>query len=200
MQKKIIWLLIPVFLIFIWLSFSGREDQAYLEQVKETIEERKKFLKTNDESPFIQHDEVYKEPDYFEIDADYRVYATVERVTQRKILSLPNSTSGMESYEEYAWLHFKVKGQSQKLLVLKPYGFGAMAVLFCAFTDETSADQTYGGGRYLDIEIGKSNKVVLDFNLAYNPYCAYTDKYSCPLPPKENHLTITVLAGEKSFH
>ncbi len=199
MRKKLIFILVPVLLVLIWLSFSGEGDEAYTQQVQETIDERVKYLRTSESSPFRQFNEPFQQPNYFPIDANYRVNATVERIKKRNIVTLPNSNSGKETYQEYAWLNFTVNGERQKLMVLKPYGFGALDVLFLAFTDETSADATYGGGRYMDIEIGKSNKVVLDFNLAYNPYCAYTDEYSCALPPRENHLSVAINAGEKNF-
>ena len=199
MRKKLIYVLVPVLLVLVWLGFSGEGDEAYLEQVQEIIDERVKYLRTSESSPFRQYDEPFREPNFFPIDVSYRINATVERIQKRNIVTLPNSQSGVETYEEFAWLNFTVNGERQKLLVLRPSGFGALKVLFLAFTDETSADETYGGGRYLDVEIGKSDKVVLDFNLSYNPYCAYTDKYSCTLPPKENHLSVSIKAGEKNF-
>ena len=200
MRKKLTYVLVPALLILIWLSFSGEGDEAYLQQVQDTIDDRVKYLRTSESSPFQQFNEPFKEPNYFPINPSYRVNATVERIQKRNIVTLPNSNSGVETYEEFAWLNFTLNGQREKLLVLRPAGFGALKVLFLAFTDETSADETYGGGRYLDIEIGKSDKVVLDFNLAYNPYCAYTDEYSCALPPRENQLSVAVKAGEKNFH
>jgi hypothetical protein len=73
--------------------------------------------------------------------------------------------------------------------------------LFLAFGDETSARETYGAGRYLDVKkVPGSSTITLDFNLAYNPYCAYSDGFSCPLPPKENLLSIAINAGEKTYH
>lgn len=200
MRKKLTYVLVPVLLVLVWLGFSGEGDEAYQQQIHETIDDRVKFLRTSESSPFLQYDEPFKTPEYFPIDANYRVNATVERIQKRNIVTLPNSNSGTDTYEEFAWLHFSLNSEKHKLLVLRPYGFGALKVLFLAFTDKTSADETYGGGRYLDVEIGKSDKVVLDFNLAYNPYCAYTDEYSCALPPRENDLSIPVRAGEKNFH
>lgn len=199
MRKKIIWVIIPVIILVAWLSFTGGGQEAYVEQVQEKIEERKHYLKTNSGSPFLQYGEPYREPEYYPIDATYRVNATVERISPRKIVSVANSNAGIERYEEFAWLNFSIQGERQKLLVLRPTGFGAMNVLFLAFTDATSAGETYGGGRYLEVEIGKSDKLVLDFNLAYNPYCAYTDQFTCPLPPRENLLSVAIRAGEMNF-
>jgi len=73
--------------------------------------------------------------------------------------------------------------------------------LFIPFTDNTSGNESYGGGRYLDYKISdiKNNKLLLDFNKAYNPYCAYTTGYNCPIPPAENDLKVAIKAGEKAF-
>ncbi len=73
------------------------------------------------------------------------------------------------------------------------------AGLFIPFRDATSGTQTYGSGRYLDSELSADGTVLLDFNLAYNPYCAYSDGWSCPIPPLENWLRVPILAGEKAF-
>jgi uncharacterized protein (DUF1684 family) len=73
-------------------------------------------------------------------------------------------------------------------------------ILFVPFKDATNGKETYGGGRYIDIKMLSSKKVILDFNLAYNPSCAYgSDRYSCPIPPKENFLQVEINAGEKSY-
>jgi uncharacterized protein (DUF1684 family) len=72
--------------------------------------------------------------------------------------------------------------------------------LFVPFTDLTSGKETYGGGRYLDLEVPDGDSLEVDFNYAYNPYCAYTDGYSCPIPKPESRLSISILAGEKLYH
>jgi uncharacterized protein (DUF1684 family) len=88
------------------------------------------------------------------------------------------------------------------LLILEILDVGPYrATLFLAFADATSANETYGAGRYLDLKkVPGATTVTLDFNKAYNPYCAYSDKFSCPFPPKENVLKVAVRAGEKSYH
>jgi uncharacterized protein (DUF1684 family) len=103
---------------------------------------------------------------------------------------------------EYAYAEFDLGGFHNKLLILEGIGIGPVrGKLFLAFGDATSAGETYGAGRYLDIAKAPGSKtVLLDFNQAYNPYCAYTDKFSCPLPPVENLLEIAVKAGEKTYH
>ena len=109
-------------------------------------------------------------------------------------------------YRVFGTATFKIKGknyslniyQSQDLMTNPQY----KNYLFLPFTDLTSGNETYVSGRYIDlmIEDVKNNKVVLDFNKAYNPYCAYVSgKYNCPIPPKENALPVAIKAGEKAF-
>ena len=122
-----------------------------------------------------------------------------ENYEGRKIIYLNTSNGKSERYLKFAWLKFSLDGQLLRLLVLKPLEFGNDKALFCGFADYTCGEGSYGGGRYLDVTIGKSNKTSLDFNLAYNPYCAYVDKYICPLPPPENILPISIEAGERAY-
>ena len=196
MRKKWKWLMIPILGVIFWLALPS-DDADYIRKVEAEIEERKDYLKTNSESPFRQFDIPYSAPVYFPIDSKYKVNAKVERIQKKSVVKIPDSQSKEQSYQRYAWLHFRLGGQAFKLLVLRPYGMPGADIFFLAFSDETSGELTYGGGRYMDIEIGKSDKIVLDFNLAYSPYCAYVDEYVCPFPPKENHLGLAVLAGEK---
>ena len=99
-------------------------------------------------------------------------------------------------------LLFELTGIKTRLLLLEVMAMGpTRGSLFLAFADETSAKETYGAGRYIDIKkIPGASSMVLDFNNAYNPYCAYTDGYSCPFPPGKNILKVAIKAGEKSYH
>lgn len=199
MKKKWIWVAVPAALITFWLGFGSGDTEAYEQQVLEEIENRKDYLRTSAESPFKVYDVPYRDPQYYPIDRSYRVNARVERIPGRSMIQLADSEGETQAYTRFAWLYFSLQGSEQKLLVLKPLGMGNVGYLFLAFADETSAVETYGAGRYLEVEIGKSDKTVLDFNLAYNPYCAYADGFTCPLPPPENLLTVPVRAGEMDF-
>ena len=199
-MKKIIWLLIPILLLLLFYSFSSDEtDENYFSSVEKEISNRHKYLAFNERSPFNQFDVVYQKPSYYPIDKKYKVNASVERIQERQIVVLNASNGKSERYQKFAWLKFSLDGQLLRLLVLKPIDFGADKTLFCGFADDTSSKGSYGGGRYLDVTIGKSNKTSLDFNLAYNPYCAYIDEYICPLPPTENILAIAIEAGERAY-
>ena len=111
---------------------------------------------------------------------------------------MPTSDGKEKHYKKYAYARFELKGEVFQLVLFRPLQ-KPDNLLFLPFADGTSALETYGAGRYLDFEIPVDNELIIDFNLAYNPYCVFSDKYSCPLPPKENFLAVAIEAGEKNF-
>ena len=184
-------------LLMIYYSFSGNESiEEYKESVLEYRSEREGYLRINNESPFVQYEKGVDKIAYFPIDQKYKVSAKVERIAKRKLTLIQNSDGSSEPYLNYVWLRFDIVGEQQKLLVLKPtIGTG----LFLGFADGTSGVTSYGGGRYLDIDEIIGDRITLDFNQAYNPYCAYSAKFMCPFPPKENILSTHIEAGEKKY-
>ncbi|TRO63979.1 DUF1684 domain-containing protein [Christiangramia sabulilitoris] len=142
--------------------------------------------------------------DFFEIDPQFIVAAEFVRTPAEPPFAMKTSTERMPVYVKYGELYFTLKGEDFKLnvyqnqeLVQDPDYFD---YLFLPFTDRTNGKSTYGGGRYLDLRIPETNEVIIDFNQAYNPYCAYSGKYSCPIPPAENDLEIEIFAGVKAFN
>ena len=113
------------------------------------------------------------------------------------------TTDRTPTYQPIGTLEFRLAGKKQRLTVYRSPPLSAKPEyahsLFVPFTDLTNGAATYGGGRYLDLTGPLGPTVDLDFNKAYNPYCAYGGKYSCPLPPVENHLQVPVTAGVKAF-
>lgn len=159
---------------------------------------------------YVDTHEVVKGPDkkyfrFFPVAQKYRVMAGFERIIDTTGFKMPTSGKISKHFFRYGILKFKIDGrqvqltvyQSQKLMTTEDY----KDYLFIPFTDLTSGDKSYGGGRYIDILIGdiKNNTLLLDFNKAYNPYCAYTTGYNCPIPPRENDLPVAIKAGEMAF-
>jgi uncharacterized protein (DUF1684 family) len=143
----------------------------------------------------------FKKHEFFPVDLQYRVEATLTVTTDAAFFKM-TTTQAPADYRIYGWLKFELRGktfevpvfQSKKLMGTQVY----KNYLFFPFTDETNGKLTYGGGRYIGLYIPASGNVItLDFNQAYNPYCAYSDGYSCPLVPSSNHLDVEVLAGIK---
>ncbi|MBZ4187832.1 DUF1684 domain-containing protein [Niabella beijingensis] len=143
---------------------------------------------------------------FFPVDETYRVTARFRKEENSPWTAFPTSSGKTKQYRIYGWLEFKLHGSDQKLAVYQSQFLLQQKeysdYLFLPFKDATNGKDSYQTGRYLDLKTSdiKEGTVVLDFNKAYNPYCAYVSTgYSCPVPPKENHLKIAVNAGEKQF-
>jgi len=120
-------------------------------------------------------------------------------IENKQIRKLPTSDNKSKEYLDYGYVEFEIDDQSCRLLILEVAGDEFDGSLFLAFGDATSAIDTYGAGRYLEVEHDGAAFITLDFNYAYNPYCAYSKDFSCPFPPKENLLTVAIEAGEKNY-
>ena len=148
----------------------------------------------------------FKGLNYYPVDKKFRVTATFTRTSSEKWFQMPTSSGTTKKYVKFGILEFEL---NQKPLLLSVYQmdpdiaakFPEYAdLLFVPFKDMTNRTETYGGGRYIDIKTPKDKTVILDFNLAYNPNCAYGgEKWNCPIPPSENTLKLAVTAGEKRF-
>ncbi len=140
---------------------------------------------------------------YFNIDPSFKVPANFVRTPNEKKFNMPTSSGTTKVYLKYGELIFKVRNREYKLGVYQSEVLAKTEkyknFLLIPFTDQTSGKETYGGGRYIDFEIPSSEVVTLDFNLAYNPSCAYSSRYNCPIPPRENRLRTKIRAGEKVY-
>jgi len=150
----------------------------------------------------VQDRLVFHGLNYFPVNEKYVVKAEFIKIDKGKIFEMITTTSRRPVYFIYGKLVFQIDSQAFELFLykLKDPKDGYENWLFCPFSDLTNGEETYGGGRYLDFTIDDMKNPVIDFNLCYNPYCAYNDRYSCPVPPKENFLNIRVEAGVKKFH
>jgi len=133
--------------------------------------------------------------DFFKVDSSYRVIAKSEKLTNQEPQFLHSNTNNVNKFEAKFNLTFSINNTACNLTAYqsKP---SITNTYFIPFTDQTSGKTTYGGGRFLDVTI-IGGLVIIDFNLAYNPTCAYNSKYNCPSPPQENHLLLNILAGER---
>jgi len=154
-------------------------------------------------SPLKQQDLI--DLSFFEPDSTYAVIANVTILTDEVPFSMPTYNGKSHPYIRYAKLKFSLNGKAQELTLYKSISLSQLAeykdYLFLPFTDATNGKETYSGGRYIDLNVqGIKNDVIkIDFNKAYNPYCAYSDGYQCPKPPAENEIKQNINAGEKAF-
>ncbi len=141
---------------------------------------------------------------FFEIDTNYHVVAEFERAKKSKSFKMKTTTDRRPVYEIYGTVTFTLSGKDVKLNVYQSHRLREMEQykndLFLPFTDLSNGAESYGGGRFIDLEIPEGTTIEIDFNQAYNPYCAYSTRYSCPIPPKGNFIDLSVLAGVKNPH
>lgn len=200
-MKKVISVIVIVVIgiSIIYTLQGGESEEDYRERIIEERERTERFMKSSDESPFAPEEIAFNGLEFYAPDPAYKVRARLTPIEDHKLLQMPTSTGEEEKYIRYAYADFELNGQQARLLLLQP--FDSQTKLFLPFADASSGEETYGGGRYLDIDMPArtSKSIELDFNKAYNPYCAYNPTYSCPLPPKENVLDIPIKAGEKAY-
>lgn len=178
-------------------AMSG-DTSEYIEKIKQHRHEQDSFMRNAEESPFVEQNKAYNGLNYFEPDPTFKVNAEVEKLTNGKIIPMPTSNGETKYYLEFALLHFDLLKSHHELKLYQSTGEDKH--FFLPFYDETSAITTYGSGRYVEIEYPENaQKITIDFNMAYNPYCAYTEGYSCPIPPRENYITVAIKAGEKNY-
>lgn len=151
------------------------------------------------DSPFLRDSVEYNGLKYFPIDSKYKIRAKLEPISNKKIVTLSTSDGKKKQYLEFAHAVFEMDDKINRLLILENVGGEFDGMLFLPFGDATSAYETYGAGRYLELAQDGENAITIDFNEAYNPYCAYTDGFSCPFPPSGNLLTIPIRAGEMNY-
>jgi uncharacterized protein (DUF1684 family) len=203
-RNRIIALIVMVVVVItVFYSLRGsQDDAAYASAIGKEREEKDRFMRNSPESPFASRKEEYTGLKYYPPDITYRIVARLVPIEKRKSVILTTNDARDQRYTEYAYAEFRLHGKTNRLLILEIADMGPQrGKLFLAFADETSAAETYGAGRYLDVtSTPGSSTIRLDFNLAYNPYCAYNETFSCPFPPRENILAIPIRAGEKIYH
>ncbi len=199
-MKKV--LLIQFFLIHLICLSIGQIDSIAMAENQKFHFEMNKFYADSSVTPLLNEDLAnFKSLSFFEIDLSYRVIAKLTIDSLATEFEMKTSTDRKPKYKKFGDLHFILKNQRfvvpvyQNINLLKDTAYSDY--LFFPFTDLTSGESTYGGGRYIDVKRNDQNLIELDFNQCYQPYCAYNHKYSCPIPPAENHLNIEIRAGVK---
>lgn len=179
-------------------------DEESIKEIEAIRREKDYFFKTDPESPvpYALRAE-FRGLAYFPIDSKYRVRAKLVKDPNPQKIFLTTSKGVPREMIRVGFFEFEIDGTTQRLAAYKaipqPGHPHEDESLFVPFRDATSGKKTYGAARYLDIPEQKGDEYLLDFNLAYNPYCAYNDDYVCPFPPRENWLSIPIRAGEKNF-
>lgn len=180
-------------------------DENYVDAVNAFREEKDQFFADSPQSPIPHEDRHghFSGLNYYPPDPAFQVVAEVVPFESPSVVQMATSTGDIRPQVRYADLRFRLGDQDLHLVGFTNPDEGEPEELFVPFRDATSSHETYGAGRYLEVEVeyhdDGSETAVVDFNLAYNPYCAYSPYYSCPIPPAENTLPVAVMAGERNY-
>ncbi|OGX87926.1 hypothetical protein BEN47_10050 [Hymenobacter lapidarius] len=174
---------------------------TYAAQLNKARKAKNQSFRQGENSPLVTAEKAsFDSLKYYPASLEFVINATVARNETPDTVTMQMSDNRTEKYLNWGKANFSIDKAAQQLtLYLK--ATGTDSTLFIPFTDLTNGRETYGGGRYLDAPIPKLNvgELKLDFNAAYNPFCAYNNEYSCPVPPTDNRLKIGIPAGEKSY-
>ncbi|MDQ4075685.1 MAG: DUF1684 domain-containing protein [Chloroflexota bacterium] len=170
--------------------------ESYIAALKEQREEKNHFFAHDPYSPIDPSEQKdFEGLNYFEPAPEYQYTLTLQRADPESVVFQTN-TGDEQAYHRIGTVEFEVDGEPAELAIYESVEHGD---LFLPFRDATSGKASYGAGRYVEpIDLG-DDRLLVDFNLAYNPYCAYSPDYSCPLPPIENWLKVPIRAGEKKY-
>ena len=193
------------FLLFLFVCASAcAQDKQLLTGETEWQKEMNSDFKDASKSPLKKKDlKKFQGLDFFKFDSTYVVTAAFTRTPETKKFRMKTTTDRLPEYVQYGILKFSLKGIEYELKIYQNIDLirqeGFEDYLFLPFLDDTNGEESYGGGRYIEARIPEGNTIEIDFNKAYNPYCAYNEKYSCPIVPREKYLDTRIEAGVKAF-
>ncbi len=194
-------ILLVLIVVCFFICSCGTQHSLYSSdsQYHQTLD---KEYKDSISSPLYQKDrEVFTGHDFFPIDKKYIVKASLIESKDRDTVSMPTASGNQKEYIPKYTAIFKIDGREQKLKIYTSIALsnkeGFEKYLFLPFRDLTNNESTYGGGRYLDLKDTGKDHIWIDFNRAYNPYCAYSEEYNCPIVPIENTINEKIEAGIK---
>jgi uncharacterized protein len=177
---------------------SAPDEGSYVERLTAERADKERMFRESSDSPIPAGKQAEMLPlSYFNVDSAYSTPAVLKLSDDRPVFEMPTSTGKMRKMERVGVLEFTMKGEGLSLGAFVEAGTERVTRLFVPFTDLTTGTETYAAGRYLDLDPTSTGIYEIDFNRAYNPYCAYNDAYDCPFPPPTNRLKVPIRAGER---
>ena len=193
-----------IFLLLISFFASAQSNRKIIKEIKKSQKELNKEFLDPETSILDSLDQItFKGLEFYPINTKFYVEAKFVRTPNEKPFLMKTSTDRLPKYVKYGEAHFNIDGKELKLSIYQNVKYSKIEEykndLFLPYTDLTSGDGSYGGGKYLDLKIPDGETIIIDFNKTYNPYCAYSHRYSCPVPPEENDLLVRIEAGVKEY-
>nr|WP_314864314.1 DUF1684 domain-containing protein [uncultured Flavobacterium sp.] len=194
-----------VLLMVLQFGFGFAQAQFSLAAVEKFQNELNAEYADAKTSPLLPEDlKTFQTLDFYPANEKFYVVAKFIRTENEQPFEMKTSTDRKPVYVKYGEAHFSIDGQAFQLNIYRNIELSKKEqykdYLFLPFSDLTCGDESYIGGKYIDMKIPQGDTIVIDFNTSYNPYCAYSHKYSCPKVPLENDLKIAIRAGVKKFH
>ncbi len=194
-------------LLILFIFFFGNglaQDSSAIRRVLLFQDNLNKDFASEETSPLKSKDlENFKSIEFFKIDTSFCVHARFVRTPYETPFIMKTTTGREPLYVQYGEAFFTILDKEYVLKIYQNQGLKTQIeyedYLFLPFTDLTNGDTTYGGGRFIDLKIPEGDSILIDFNTAYNPYCAYNERYSCPIPPPENDLDLKISVGVKRY-
>lgn len=208
MTKRSIRSLTAAYFIFLLILLAGGcssytpEEEALIAEIQQQRAEKDQDFKADPNSPLLAEDKTdFAGLKYYPIDLNLRFEGSIVRYDSLVPDTIIGTKGDLRPAVKYGYFPFEYRGETYRLQIFKILRDNPayQKYLFLGFTDQTGGTETYGGGRYIDLVENDENHYVIDFNQAYNPWCAYNPNYSCAIPSKENRLSFAVTAGEKNF-
>lgn len=204
-MNKSILLISLQFILLTILSNVMYAQSDFRSDLKEHRKDYKNDFLEQETSPFYANTTALKGLKFFPPNKKYKVLANLVITSESDPFQIKTNSGKEKTFRQYAWAHFQIGDEKFKLAIYQNLRLLNMPLyrelLFIPFKDYTNGDKTYGGGRYIDLSLTdiKDNKIEIDFNKCYNPYCAFSSGYNCPVPPIDNHLPTKITAGEKMY-
>lgn len=179
----------------------AQNDDVYTLELRKDRKEKDLHFLTDDSSPLLATDkENFRSLVYYEPAPEFIFFTMIHRTPRATEFTIQTSKNKPRVMMHVGYIPFMYEGKEYRLQAFAPKDTSEDGLYyFVPFKDATNGTETYGAGRFLDFDHLQNDSLILDFNYAYNPYCAYNDRYNCPIPPAENHLPIAIRAGEKRF-
>ncbi|MFT6872149.1 MAG: hypothetical protein ACJAVN_001155 [Roseivirga sp.] len=177
----------------------GESSEDYIERLEIDRKDKNSFMLSSS-SPLTEEDKVdFSGLNYYPINESFKVTAKLIMMDKKQPIFVESTTGEQLKYIPFAYADFELDNSEQRVILYQDWEEKDPNKLSLMFADDTSARETYGGGRYVDVQYRNTNAVTIDFNNAYNPYCHFNVEYSCPIPPRENMLTLAIEVGEKLY-
>jgi uncharacterized protein (DUF1684 family) len=176
------------------------ETETWRRALARFREKKDGFFRSGQGSPLAQADRAsFKGLKYFYPEPSFRFEVGLQRYSETEGLIMTTSKGTRQLFNKVGSFEFVINGESVRLQAYQSAEREDPSI-FIPFRDATSGKESYGAARYLDLEVEHDDQYVVDFNYAYNPYCAYSEDFVCPLPPRDNWLTVSIRAGERKYH